>query len=341
MTLIFLQHDRSGGNTVCSILQEEFGPVNVFKLGVDYGKYNTFDDFLNDTKSEKRSVYMGHFSFGMHQHIQGSSEYFTLLRNPVDRVLSLFRAWSGLPLDQIDTWLETTFQASNGMVKRLCGFDQEENDGEVRLYDYVNNQPLASVPVIGEAELQQAIDNLDNHFPCVLFTEHFEEGMALLQQRYGTEALFSLTRQFFNHNASPTRQEEFPAGTIKRIKELNALDIRLYEKYRERLLTTLSRQDTAFREEVRLLKEIAGILTEPGVQALELDQTSLKLNNYIQNQMAAGNTGDGIEVLRRFISKPYITRDGFQASLDFIREHASPDIFEEEQKKFQDRFGTE
>ena len=57
-TLIFIQPRRTAGNASHAILQEEFGPQNIFKLGYLDDFLFTYEDFLKDAQAGAHTIYM-------------------------------------------------------------------------------------------------------------------------------------------------------------------------------------------------------------------------------------------------------------------------------------------
>ncbi len=337
LRLIFLQHSRSGGNALCSILYEEFFNQGIFKLGQVGSTDHSFSDFLIDAKSTKSNIYMGHFSFGIHRHITGKYEYTTILRNPVERVLSAFLVNSSKTDSDIDRWIENDFEASNGMVKRLCGFGYRDKS-KAEIYDYENDTMLKSMPSIGEKEFKRACQNLDDYFPCVMINEYFAESLALLKCHYDTRTLFSLTRQLYNHNPYKSTQSNFNDKTIQRIQELNYADIQLYDLYREKFKNKINQSDPILEIEIKFHREISDLLSVRGTQILGEHEVNQRINNYIEHKIALGFLDDAIELLRRFIAKPYVSQDYYESVLNFIKLHVSKEVFEKEERIFNDRF---
>jgi len=89
--LIFLHQSRSAGLAVCAILQEEFGLEAALKLGgIADGEHVSYDAFRATAAAGTYPVYMGHFFYGAHRHVPRPCAYFTMLRDPVDRLLSRY-----------------------------------------------------------------------------------------------------------------------------------------------------------------------------------------------------------------------------------------------------------
>ena len=91
--LIFLHIPKAGGSTLRTIFIDQHSRVNQDAESV-YVINRTRDapafSKLSSKKKEKISLLIGHFAYGIHKELQGISRYVTMLRDPVDRVLSAY-----------------------------------------------------------------------------------------------------------------------------------------------------------------------------------------------------------------------------------------------------------
>lgn len=163
---------------------------------------------------------LGHFPFGIHSHIPGPSRYFTLLRNPIERLMSLYfhiLKWprtalqkqivrDGLTLEQFATQSGYR-QADNGQTRRLAGLEPDFG-------------------VCYDDLLAQAKRNVAEHFVMVGLTERFDESLVLLRRALG----WSLNLQYWKRleNKERPSMESIDAGTLAVLRERNWLDMQLY-----------------------------------------------------------------------------------------------------------------
>ncbi len=203
---IFLQMTRSAGNATIAILLDEFGSDAVYVLGPG----TPYAAFKETAATGSHRLFAGHFLFGAHRHVGRPATYFTTLRYPIDQLFSRYEAMArrtGQHPD-MDAWLGRDFETSNGMVKRLLGVGILP--GDKGLYDAVADAPVADDFVVGEAEYERAVANLDRHFDCVLIMEHFVESMVVLQR---TLECSPCSRCVANSSTGPRRRSG--AGTIR------------------------------------------------------------------------------------------------------------------------------
>ncbi len=151
---------------------------------------------------------IGHFWFGLHEHVSRPSVYVTALRNPVERVLSLYyytRLQDSISLDQFVA--EPPFrEIDNDQTRRIAGVD----------------------PEIGECTpemLATAKENL-RRFAVVGTIERLDDTLALLRRRFGWRSPFVSEPRNVNPDRPPL--STLPAATVAAIRARNELDWELW-----------------------------------------------------------------------------------------------------------------
>lgn len=216
-TLIFLHIPKTGGTTFRVLLEKEYGLASdknwekgVCHLYATHGNFNIWD-LAYKCKAVKPEVLVGHFTYGIHRIFDGLCDYVTILRNPVDRIVSnytwaiqnvnilpQFSKYKNWTLDQ---YLEESF-LKNAMTRCLVYRE-------------------CTIP---ESEwLKIAKNNLEN-FTLFGITEFFSEFI-----KVGTKIFnWQKTTDYTVENASiikikPTKEQ------IKLIEKECELDLELYE----------------------------------------------------------------------------------------------------------------
>lgn len=159
-------------------------------------------------RADLRAV-IGHFWFGLHACVGRPAQYITLLRDPVERTLSLYHYLHADGQVTLDDFVVTPAlkEVDNDQTRRIAGVD----------------------PGIGECTeeiLRVAKNNLREHFTVVGVTERFEETLALLRRKLAwSRAVQSFPR---NVNDRRPKREAIPRATLDAIRNRNALDLELY-----------------------------------------------------------------------------------------------------------------
>jgi hypothetical protein len=178
-------------------------------------------------RKDLRAV-VSHFSFGLHSFIDRPTTYATVIRHPLERVVSLFYHLKRWPVyGQNEPWLER------------AGFKPLEP--EASLEDFIRDYPLRELDndqtrrVAGDnpgfggctrSLLQLAKSNIDQHFSFVGVTDRFEESLRVATDVLDWSTQPVASKALVHENRKPTLS--IPASTREAILERNALDLELY-----------------------------------------------------------------------------------------------------------------
>ena len=204
---------------------------------------------LRAMRDPRHTLYCGHYTFGLHEWMQRPAYYMSVVRRPVERIVSLYHyclpIWNNLREDvgkgksfeQIfknpqlpDYYLDfrdwilgdpgpETFLAcpsadlDNGMVRRFSGYG-------------LNPQPCPT-----EA-LAKAKENIERHYSVVGVLERYADTLRLVADKFELGELFEHTV-----NTSPKKRagdKQLAAAILARIEAMNRLDLELYDWVTER-----------------------------------------------------------------------------------------------------------
>jgi hypothetical protein len=263
--LLYLHMPKSGGTSLASCIYDQCSspvpnkgipnPQNPEKFLFHEGVYYFWGSFLKNRelafseshlralgRDDLRAV-VGHFWFGVHKHVNGDSVYATMLRDPVERVISLHA------------------HLTEHAVRRKLPYTP------MSLYDFATRPPLREVdndqtrriageePEVGECSrrlLEKAKENLRTHFGAVGITERFDETLVLFKHVFG----WSRPLTYYPKNVSRPRPNSavLPRATIDAIRDRNTLDLELYAFAKEMLDESLAAQGSGFHEELAEFK---------------------------------------------------------------------------------------
>jgi Galactose-3-O-sulfotransferase len=241
--LILFHMPKTGGTTMGSILERCF-PGDLH-FNVDVGnpdsaiwiasrakiaaKYNALPA---EAKQSFRAVCYCHIPMGLHTLFDRPAKYFTIIRHPVDRVISQFfytKIQSDSPIfEQIkDMTLDQYLDSGLG----LDPFDHQvrilSGCRELDAPHAPGGKPMSAVPV-EDRHLQLAKQNIEEHFLTVAPFEEFATLVVLLKRLYG----WKLRKCLFdrrNVTVNRPRVKELQAATRRRIEDCNRHDMALYD----------------------------------------------------------------------------------------------------------------
>ncbi len=189
---------------------------------------------LTSEQIGRYALIAGHFTFGVHRRVPRPSRYVTVVRDPVDRVASLFYHYRNLPgirfggkghrerlrmrfsRASLEEWVfkGDKLAVDNLMVRNIAG---------------VRGVPFGGIT---QTMLDQALMNIEAHFAALLVTEQMDRSAAVLGQVIGS-TLPTVQRE----NVNPKRPalDTIEPAARERIRELNRFDAMLHDHARSRL----------------------------------------------------------------------------------------------------------
>jgi len=181
----------------------------------------------NDMTDEERSrttAFVGHFWFGIDERLPTPSTYVTVLRDPVDRVLSLhaYRAGRGDLVIPLERYLRDgrDYEIANGQTRRLA------TDG-----------PAATKGPVTQTMLDVAMENLSTRFAAVGVTERFNESVLAIGAALGWK---SLGYAYANRSEPRVRAHDLDPSLRDHLVECNQFDRELHRFAGELLDRSLS-----------------------------------------------------------------------------------------------------
>jgi hypothetical protein len=216
-SIIFIHVPKAAGTTLNRLIEWEYPLLEIYSVDPYFFRWSSAHLWrLPKGRLQRFRVFKGHMMFGLHEILPQPATYITILRDPVDRVMSAFYFMRSYKLHPLywkfrrEKWtLEdfvTRLPRDNVQCKFIAGAVYEE-------------------PCTAEI-CAKAKDNLLRHFSVVGLLERFEESLALMKLRFGW-----MLKNYSSFNVTRTRpnKRELPKSTLDLIAERNRFDIELYE----------------------------------------------------------------------------------------------------------------
>ena len=282
--LIFLHIGKTGGSTLATILNRIFSPNSFFYkyvipisqnpslLGI-WSIQKVKSELLNVSIEEKLSwEYIGgHLPFGIHEYLGARSYYVTLLRDPVERVLSSYyyccQRHYDVTGEKID--LESFINSEQGMFFSLAPQFESLNILVVDNYQVphlsgigelnpTKRPNLTNIKYVKQKQCEQAKTNIKNYFLLVGFTEQFDEFLILLRKLSGCR-FSDLLYQRKNVTKNRLKKAQIPQHILETIQEKNQHDIELYNYCRKKFNDLVSEYGVLFYIQLYLFKILNSI----------------------------------------------------------------------------------
>lgn len=251
--VIFLHIPKAAGSTLHDIIERQYSPKLVYSVTGNQVP-ESVAQFRALPESERQNLKMvkGHMGFGLHELLPQGATYFTLLRHPVDRVLSHYYYILRRPNHYLyETVTEQNMSLQDFAIRKPS---LELDNGQTRLIAGKHGEPDRSIE-IGQCTpemLEDAKQNLRNFFTVVGITEEFDRALILLKRTFGWRNVF-YTKRRVTHNRPQEKQIDIETRRI--IEQCNALDMELYEYSKKMFQESLQNQNASFGDEVKQFKQ--------------------------------------------------------------------------------------
>ena len=276
--LIHLHIPKTGGTSLNSMIQHAFpddevsdtmviGSENYNGLGLAPYELCQKRFALYSPDQLRRIRYVtGHLPIGLHRVFDRPAKYFTVIRHPVDRVISdfFFRIQENEPYLKDDRLLTFDEYVESRSDVYLCDYQVRVISGSTELE--AERQPIGmqtSGRPVEDRDLEQAKRNIEEHFLTIAPLENMVELALLIRSVYGWPM-----RRLLNENKNRTKKRlfmrEVSPRTLKIIEECNSSDLKLYEWVSKRFAAQRQSFEPSLSRNEQVFKVISSTLNGAG-----------------------------------------------------------------------------
>lgn len=264
-SIIFLHTPKAAGSTLSSIIHKQFSAGSICSISKN-GRFGILEEefkALPSSEREKITCLEGHMSYGLHQYMAQPCGYVTLLRNPIERIISHYHYVLRTPHHYLHQYLIDGMSLSE-YVK--SGISPELNNGQTKIVAGIpwHDRPWEDVYTPPDM-LQTAIENIRNHFIVIGLSERFDDSVLLMKKKLGWKNIFYQKQ----HVGRRKHQTEISESTLDIIKEKNKLDLELYCFAKERLEQDIALQGYSYRLETKFFQIFQIIYTYTGISMIK------------------------------------------------------------------------
>lgn len=251
---IFLHIPKTAGSTLYQIINRNYQKRHIYTIWQD-GTLDEFKD-LSDARRSKIRLLRGHAGYGIHQNLPRPAIYFTLLRDPIERVISYYHFVRRTPAHYCHDQVRSDNMSLGEFIESKI--DRMVDNGQSRLLGGLETGHELEFGECTEELLQTAKKNLRENISVVGLTEEFDATLLLLKRYFGWHQIF-YTRQ--NVSSNRLHRDELPKSTSEAIREVNQLDLDLYQTAETLFRESLSEQGDAFDQAVRSFQRLNRLFT--------------------------------------------------------------------------------
>jgi hypothetical protein len=253
--LIFLHVPKSAGSTLQVIFRRQHKRDALFVDG-----NNPDLNLIREKLGSKNNIRLcfGHMDFGMHDVIGQKYKYATIIRDPIERVISQYYYVKRQPKHHLHS---IAFKENNFSLSEYVGsgLSTELNNGQVRILIgaggfHKDSYTKYDIP-FGKCEpwmLEEAKLNIEKHFVLCGLQESFDESLVLMKKELGWRWDIGYVSRNITHRRK--KVSELDEKTLKIIRDTNYLDIELYDWAKANFLLRVENEGAYIEKELRKLK---------------------------------------------------------------------------------------
>ena len=214
--IIFLHLPKTAGTTLNRLIEWEYRISEMYSVDPVLFEWSYAHlRRLPEKRLRKTRIFKGHMLFGLHEVLPQPSTYITVLRNPVDRVLSAFYFMRTYKLHPYYWKLRRKKWTLEEYVERST-----RDNVQCKIIANANYHSPCTQEI-----LDRALDHLNRYFTVIGLSERFEESLALMKLRFGWQLK---SYSAFNVTRSRPKRQDLPEASLKLIAERNRFDVILY-----------------------------------------------------------------------------------------------------------------
>lgn len=259
--LLFIHIPKTAGTSLRFVLERFYEKEEIDLIYEE--KIKEFKNLPEFERSNKK-VYFGHFPYGLHNYIPQPYIYATILREPIERVVSLYSYVYKDPTHPFYGKFDFTKIPISRFVE--SGITLETDNEQTRFLSGID-------PEFGQCSsemLETAKENLRKDFLVVGLSEYFDETVLLLKLALGWKIplqeslknfLFSTSSPYYEKtNVSKHRinKEELLTDDLNAIIKYNEFDIQLYSYAEKLFFEQIKEHGFSFKSKLKKLKKWRG-----------------------------------------------------------------------------------
>lgn len=251
-TVIFLHIPKTAGTTMHSIMEKQYPPAAIYSTYPANHPHGTLEEFKAFPPKHKTNirVLLGHFSYGVHELVPGPYLYLTILRDPIERMISNYYHINRDPNHGLHELVSSGQMDMKAYVEHMV-YQIEMDNEQTRMF--AGNWDGRGHGPCTESMLETAKANLRDHFAVVGVTNRFDETYLLTKRLLGWPHRFYTKR---NVTRNRPRKADLSASDLALLEKHNRFDSRLYQYAQTLLQEQIIGQGPDFARELKLYRSL-------------------------------------------------------------------------------------
>jgi hypothetical protein len=232
--LIHLHMPKTGGTTLKKIINKNYNTSKIHDIYLDRSQLPIT---MGKLSNQPVDCIQGHFPFGIHEYFNRKATYITMLREPIDRVISEYYFIRSIPWHNL-----------HKKVKEMSLEEYQNSPNKCNLQThFILGDKFGKE--LSNKDLQRAKKILMEHFSLVGITEKFDESIFLMKEILGWQDIFykkaNVTKKRLSKNAIPPK-------VLQQISNNNNFDLQLYAFAKKLLIKNLNSLNLASKKRLNI-----------------------------------------------------------------------------------------
>jgi len=261
-SVIFLHLPKTAGSTLRGVMVRQYDPAESHLIARPV--WDNFEAFKAWPEAERHRIRFlyGHMGFGLHAWMKPPVTYATMLRDPVERVLSHFHSARSGTVAELRGRIPREMTVGDYVREQVSG---ELDNGQVRL---LSGEPFVEFGGVTRDHLEAAKVHLRDHFAVVGVTERFDEALVMMRDALGWRRRIAYLRR--NVTAEP--RARVSAEDLAVVRDASRLDAELHAYAAETFDRRVAGLGPRFQRRLRAFRaanalyQAAGTLAAPWIR---------------------------------------------------------------------------
>lgn len=243
---IYIHIPKTGGSTLQGIINRQYKKHEIFNVRNDRETKNYIE--LSTQQKKQIKILKGHMAFGHHKSFPAPENvsYFTMLRDPVKRVISNYYFILERPNHRLYKELASNNYSLADYVTSGVALNTE--NAQIRL---LSNNIYTPHNECTTQMLENVKSNIETSFSVVGINEMYDETIVMLQKYYNWKLPYYTRKNITKNKPKIT---EIDDATLKIISDYNKLDHELYLWAKNRLKNQIAEMGDQFSQDLEKFK---------------------------------------------------------------------------------------